>query len=876
MPIVHMHLEDAGNLVNEYNNTAGDIRELITSIAPFLTDAYALLDIPGDHTVTGPRPALNTLANDLVVERDDVSWRVDFIRTFDAQPLGVSGRVAATVPRNIEAAFRQAGLTDQQAAIAQDLIDNGASFTDAVAAAQTDNPQSTLDAIKLAALNEQIDNWDDNDNWAGLDELLTQQRALINKLTNGAEPNEVDHNIVVLAALNNLTYEETLFSVTTANIDALTVQIENWSGTDNDPILDQLVRDRDEQIAILTEGDEELAQRMRSSLGEGMTAAQASLDLVAHIETQARIDAVAAEQGISAGEAEALLAEIDEQFALLISDGLEGEELEAATGVLYMATMQGFEFSDIKAIVESQDVDFQTAAQINANAQIYGMTSDEYMAIVGFDEHFDTFDGAYRGAYGMEHSGYTNGKVKISNLEYVVNNPDIYTTAEVATAQALLDQPQLLNRIDTAAGNGDLFANDDFFGSTLADDHEYSRTDLAMFGAKQKAFAQLNDRQDQIDIAAQGGAIDGHLSKSDYETFLSENHAQLSQHEIAALETVISGNLYDQTWWEENKNSLAMASALVGASLFVVATGGAGSIVVAGLIGAAAAGGTTAAINLSSDNLDWHEDLAWNTINGGLIGLGTGHAANSLVTLRTGAASSSRLLTATELTAEATGTIASGAFDPALALVLDEGTLGDVRTVSTVIAGVTGVGAIGAGGVRWINGRRVIDPPAGSNQLSLFDPNVARPGQQALFDPAPFNATRVEVPHLPPARIPGQQTLPLLSESVALQPGKFPGNADEMTELLGVPGVSTTTIQGTSRTRWQVSETVRITMESHPEGLLPGQVGWNPRHHGVHYHVQIRPDASTGWNNNAVIKVRPPGYTPGSGTGFIPGENFPR
>ena len=58
MPIVHMHLEDGDRLVNEYNNTAGDIRELLTSIAPFLTDAYALLDIPGDHTVTGPRPCL--------------------------------------------------------------------------------------------------------------------------------------------------------------------------------------------------------------------------------------------------------------------------------------------------------------------------------------------------------------------------------------------------------------------------------------------------------------------------------------------------------------------------------------------------------------------------------------------------------------------------------------------------------------------------------------------------------------------------------------------------------------------------------------------------------------------------------------------------
>lgn len=40
-------------------------------------------------------------------------------------------------------------------------------------------------------------------------------------------------------------------------------------------------------------------------------------------------------------------------------------------------------------------------------------------------------------------------------------------------------------------------------------------------------------------------------------------------------------------------------------------------------------------------------------------------------------------------------------------------------------------------------------------------------------------------------------------------------------------------------------------MESHPEGLLPGQIGWNPRHHGVHFDIQIRPNAATGWNLHA-------------------------
>ena len=104
----------------------------------------------------------------------------------------------------------------------------------------------------------------------------------------------------------------------------------------------------------------------------------------------------------------------------------------------------------------------------------------------------------------------------------------------------------------------------------------------------------------------------------------------------------------------------------------------------------------------------------------------------------------------------------------------------------------------------------------------------------------------------------------------------FPHTADEFTAQLGVePSFQGTTPDGTPRTRWQPNDLTRITMESHPEGLSPGDPGFNPRHHGTHYHVQVRPTPTTGWNNSAVYKVHPPGYTPGSGTGFLPGEPFP-
>jgi hypothetical protein len=75
-----------------------------------------------------------------------------------------------------------------------------------------------------------------------------------------------------------------------------------------------------------------------------------------------------------------------------------------------------------------------------------------------------------------------------------------------------------------------------------------------------------------------------------------------------------------------------------------------------------------------------------------------------------------------------------------------------------------------------------------------------------------------------------------------------------------------------ARGRIYPNSLTRIRPEQH--ALLPAET-FNPRHHGLHYHVEIRPTPNTGWNNPAVKKVLPPGYMPGSGTGVLPGELFP-
>ena len=109
--------------------------------------------------------------------------------------------------------------------------------------------------------------------------------------------------------------------------------------------------------------------------------------------------------------------------------------------------------------------------------------------------------------------------------------------------------------------------------------------------------------------------------------------------------------------------------------------------------------------------------------------------------------------------------------------------------------------------------------------------------------------------------------------------GHFPHTADELSDMMGVPPKKVgTTPDGTPRTTWEPNSSTRIRHESHPHGLTPGDPGYNPRHHGEHFHVETKP-ADMSWNQakkkGQVQKQKPEGYTPGSGTGFLPDEKFP-
>jgi hypothetical protein len=99
----------------------------------------------------------------------------------------------------------------------------------------------------------------------------------------------------------------------------------------------------------------------------------------------------------------------------------------------------------------------------------------------------------------------------------------------------------------------------------------------------------------------------------------------------------------------------------------------------------------------------------------------------------------------------------------------------------------------------------------------------------------------------------------------------FPSTPEEFDAMMGFEGVRSG--NASNKVTWEFAEgNWRVRYEEHP--LQPGE-DFNPRHHGPHWHVDFRPPGA-GWGNPAAGQIERPGYVPGSGHGFVPGEPLPQ
>lgn len=139
MSIVQIDPSASKTLVSNYSQVSGDVQEAVSALSPLLTEAFALLEQPGQNPVYGPMPALIDVSNELASDGRDLDWRVDWMVSTDAIPMGMTGKLqfnATGTPVDADVslveALKATGLTNEQVMEAKEAIIAGGDFTDTV------------------------------------------------------------------------------------------------------------------------------------------------------------------------------------------------------------------------------------------------------------------------------------------------------------------------------------------------------------------------------------------------------------------------------------------------------------------------------------------------------------------------------------------------------------------------------------------------------------------------------------------------------------------------------------------------------------------------------------------------------------------------
>ncbi len=308
---------------------------------------------------------------------------------------------------------------------------------------------------------------------------------------------------------------------------------------------------------------------------------------------------------------------LDDAAAALDRFFASGSAFGPQASALPHDTAAVFDAAEVDAdAVEVAAAAFRQADRLGLPLDALDLTVDELGVFVAFDRNFEALDAARQGR--------TDGRVSLDDLEHVVARADEFGPAQVLAAAAMLAQPLLRNRLDTADANLDIVAGD-MFGSLEPGDGLISRADMDAFIDRSQLNHVLADDAVAIDTAARGGVADGTVSRRDLRTWLDDPANAGRPPEVRrAVQHMVDDQLFDRSWWDRNRDELALGSAVVAGGLVIAATAGTATPLVtmgAGFAaGATAATGTTIVVNNSSAN-DLGDGAFDNGLAGGFVGM---------------------------------------------------------------------------------------------------------------------------------------------------------------------------------------------------------------------------------------------------------------
>ncbi|MBT5581005.1 MAG: hypothetical protein HOJ56_11910 [Acidimicrobiaceae bacterium] len=464
-----------------------------------------------------------------------------------------------------------------------------------------------------------------------------------------------------------------------AQLGSLSARIIGWDGPPHDLQLLDTRTQRHTLLLSLLDGDVLAARLVGGALDRGLSYPDALDAVHAQMVINARADGLVDAFGITATEAQEWIVRIDLDVLRVQDLGYSLDEAEAAVS---LAVHYSTDLDKAIAYAQSTNTNLIESMGKVIASQGLGVTAAEFDALTGLTAHFSQLDR-------LPGSGITNDKVTIADLEYIVANECRFADSQVFAAAALLANPELINRLDTARDNDDILGPERF-GDVRPGDGVISLDDLEAFMYKAQLTHILSPFVDQIDIATNpAGVIDGIYSRRDLEAFLADASANTAPESVtAALTTAIDNGWFDQNWFHQHREELAYAAAMVAGGTVVFVSGGLGApvLVFAGVAGGTAAGATVMAVNAITDN-ELTNGLAHGVTAGVIIGVSSASMVHSAGTATT-ATGTHRTAATVKAAAEATGLVSAGATD----ILMPE----DIEESVKEVAGIVNKPLVGA------------------------------------------------------------------------------------------------------------------------------------------------------------------------------------
>ncbi len=451
-----------------------------------------------------------------------------------------------------------------------DLVDQLASTLRTQATAADESASRIADALALADLTSGVSNrlvaraedWRTAaatlENRAILgDDFTLDLTAGLGPISSGsilarerAEQRAREAAVAAFAEAHGLSLDEAQFVVDCFLIDDLTAAINAWSGSDNDPIFDDLVAQRRDLIAAMIgePSDADLEYAFVALINSGVPAIEAAFGAAEAAFSDASIAELATKleermANADPGEAAAFdpfVIGLATLHAQRIEDFTGVDALDVHPGVAAMAQELGITYNEGVALFNAEFADGGPDSLealpfidsvIATEGEVAVLLSDETLfreietanQVVSGDGDIDDFD----------------GRLSLTDIQKVLDNPHLFSAQAVAIAAFLDASPEVVDRFDTAR-NGDFLRTvgegEYHVGDT---DGIVSYADVLAMSSNRWVFDTLSNLGAD-DRARLDGDADGVFSEDEFRSFIETVEEPGLR---AALEYAISSGL---------------------------------------------------------------------------------------------------------------------------------------------------------------------------------------------------------------------------------------------------------------------------------------------------------------------------------------------